>query len=235
MYLVDLPIDIVTNNARVRAFRPAPSTESTAEKAASALSGTVYHGVNKVEADLAPGPGNTVTAHFSFRIPSIDAASFADLRNEVRGASIPDVSDRRLASAAGLTPPPPGAARMAAYAAQLLSAAVLGPPSVRDGPRNFGPADLQDTAVRALMTWIRTLDVTILDFSGELTASGMSPSTRKTGAYIPVTSIAFADGLTIPFAGYSDNVTLDTGDGGTLSLALPAGMWTKVAAGAPSG
>lgn len=235
MYVVTLPDDLIARNARIRAALPAapgalPQTLAqalvvTGGISLSKLKGTLYYGVNKVEADLAPGPGNTVTASFDFEIPSIDATTFKALRGQIAGRPDLGVTEAQIAAAAGLGPPPPGANRMAAYAADLFSMAILGPPSVTEGARAFTAKALMRPAARPLLQALRLLPVVTLRFSGKLSADGIDPATRKVGAYIPVTSIVFDDKLTIPFAGYSDNVILDNPAGGTLRLSAKPSLW----------
>jgi hypothetical protein len=155
-------------------------------------------------------------------VPSISSVTFGAYRTGLEKA-LTVGAEQRVAQAAGITPPPPPdpASRMAGYALQLFSDVVFGGEEVSDQSRPF-------TATSTCMTMLaatRALDATQVSFSGTLTASSTSPTTAEVTAYVPVTVIEFADGLTIPFAGYSDNVLVDYG--GLKQLDVPGELWSE--------
>jgi hypothetical protein len=202
MYIVQLNPDLLEVNARIRAGRPRRGFTAPAP---ATLSGTLHNGYNAATAEIAPGSCGTVTVTFQITVLSITSTTFGDYRTLLKtllGAG----DERRIAQAAAIPPlpPPDPASRMATYALELFSGVVFGGEHVAGQSRAFSPTPNSTEVLAAT----RLLAVTEVTFSGTLTASA---ATGPVAAYVPITAVEFDDGLTIPFAGYSDNVLVDVG------------------------
>jgi hypothetical protein len=226
MYVVTLDPDLLEVNARVRAARVRLKAVSP-----PVYNGTLHNGYSQATAQIAPGSSGEITVSFHFVIVSVPSATFDLYRTEMQDL-LSAGTEQALAAAAGITPrpPPAPASRMAEYVDQLFADLVFGGAAVSQEARSFGDGDCATSACTGMLAAIRRLDVTEVSFSGTLTASSASPATAQAAAYIPITAVEFDDGLTIPFAGYSDNVLVD--DGGDLKpLAIPGAFWSEPPAG----
>lgn len=224
MYIVKLDPDLLEVNARIRSAAMLQDVVT-----APGLGGTLYNGYNQATAQIAPGTSGNVTVTFEFDVMSVTSATFDLWRTQVQQI-VSAATEQAVATAAGIAPQPPPApaSRMASYAGQLFADVVFGGAPVSGQARAFGAGDCASASCRRMLGAIRRLDVTQVSFSGTLTASSDSPATAQVSAYVPVTAVAFDDGLTIPFAGYSDNVLVD--DGVLKTLPVPGGFWTAPAA-----
>jgi hypothetical protein len=220
LYVVKLNPNLLEVNARIaRALANDVSTTS--------LSGTLHTGYNQVTAQIAPGTTGTITVSFELVVLSISSTTFDLYRAGLR-ALLSVGTEQAVAQAAGITTPPPDpASRMASYAGQLFSAVVFSGQLVSEQSRAFSEDDCATSACASMLAATRLLDVTQVKFSGTLTASSESPATAQVAAYVPITAVEFADGLTIPFAGYSDNVLVD--DGALKRLDVPGEYWSGLA------
>jgi hypothetical protein len=203
---------------------------NAAISASPALGGTVHNGYNEITAAVAPGTSGTVTVSFDLVVPSVSAPTF-DLYRETLTNELGGATEKRIAQAAGITTPPPPApaSRMASYSLQLFSEVVFDSEVVSDQSRAFTAQDCTSSECQRVLADTRQLEVTQVKFSGTLTASGASPATQEVAAYIPITAIEFGDGLTISFAGYSDNVLVD--DSGLTRFDIPGDFWSELADG----
>jgi hypothetical protein len=222
VHIVKLDPDLLEVNARIAA-----GARKSAVKGAlvSPSSGTLHNGYNQATAQIVPGTSGTVTVSFEIVVLSVPSAPFDFYRTRLQQV-LGDGTEQRIAGAAGITPAPPPApaSRMAGYVDELFSEVVFAGATVSDQSRAFGCA----TPACTRMLWaMRLLEVTEVSFSGTLTASSASPATAEVAAYIPITAVEFSDGLTIPFAGYSDNVLVD--DGVLKQLDVPADFWSEPA------
>jgi len=237
VYIVKLSPNLLEVNARIRASAAMPQgtgarapTDVVAASGAGAapLSGTLHNGYNQATASIAPGTSGTITVTFQIMVLSISAATFGGYRARLQEI-VSAGTEQEVSRAAGISalPPPDPSSRMASYALQLFSDVVFDGQAVSDQSQAFSDADCATSACLKMLAATRLLDVTQVSFSGTLTASSESPATAQVAAYVPITAIEFADGLTIPFAGYSDNVLVD--DGGLTPLDIPREFWSAVA------
>ncbi|WP_108262577.1 globin family protein [Mangrovicoccus ximenensis] len=115
-------------------------------------------------------------------------------------------------------------------------APVLGPLGAMGGApvtdRNTAfaaPAGLASAATGMLVR-MRALHVAMVHLKGEIEVDAQATGQAGSGTriHVPVTAVAFSDGLTIPFAGYSKTVYLPRATG-ALRLDLPAALWSCAA------
>jgi hypothetical protein len=229
VYIVKLNPDLLEVNARIRAAGARAGIVQAAGVPAPPLSGTLYNGYNEATARIAPGTSGTITVSFQFLVPSISSSTFDMYRAELQSL-LSLGTEQAVATAAGITaqPPPAPASRMASYVDGLFSDVVFDGAAVSGQSRTFGDDDCATAACTSMLSAIRRLDVAQVTLSGTLTASSESPATAEVAAYVPITAVEFDDGLTIPFAGYSDNVLVD--DGGLTPVAVPGELWSEVTA-----
>jgi hypothetical protein len=227
VYIVKLNPDLLEVNARIGASPTALPSEFTPP-----LSGTLHNGYNQVTAQIAPGSPGIVTVSFQMVVLSISSATFEMYRARLRKI-LSAGTEPGVARAAGIPamPPPAPASRMASYVDQLFSEVVFGGEAVSDQASPFSEDECAGSACTRMLAATRLLHVTQVSFSGTLTASSTSPATEQVAAYVPITAVEFADGLTIPFAGYSDNVLVD--DGGLEPLGVPGAFWSELAGDLP--
>lgn len=236
MYIVKLSPDLIQANARVAASSPMPrdgiagavADVSEASGVPSAiLSGTLHNGYNEVTAQVAPGTSGTITVTFDIVVISVASVTF-DLYRAALKEALGEGTEAGIAKTAGIgpLPPPEPASRMASYAQQLFSNLVFAGQLVSDQSQAFSDQDCTVSGCRPMLAGTRSLDLTEVSFSGTLTASSQSPATAKVAAYVPITAIEFSDGLTIPFAGYSDNVLVDYT--GLRPFAIPGTFWSEL-------
>ena len=236
MYVVKLNPNVLEENARVATSsamprkRIADAVADVGEVLSATLSGTLYNGYNEVTAQVAPGTSGTVTVTFDIVVVSVASVTFDLFRGalkDVLGAG----TESAIAQAAGIgpLPPPEPSSRMASYVLQLFADVVFDGQVVSDRSRAFGAQECSGCACRRMLAVTRSLDVTEVQFSGTLTASSTSPATAEVAAYVPITAIEFSDGLTIPFAGYSDNVLVDYS--GLKLFDIPGEFWSELAGG----
>jgi hypothetical protein len=222
LYVVKLDPNLLEVNARI-------ARALANDVSATSLSGTLHNGYNRVTAQIAPGTTGTITVSFELLVLSISSTTFNLYRGALQ-ALLSVGTEQAVAQAAGITTPPPDpASRMASYVDQLFSAVVFSGQPVSEQSRTFSEDDCATSACASMLAATRLLDVTQVKFSGTLTASSESPATAQVAAYVPITAVEFADGLTIPFAGYSDNVLVD--DGGLNQLDVPGDFWSELAGG----
>jgi hypothetical protein len=229
VYIVKLDPDLLAVNARIRAAASRKRVAPAALEAVPPLSGTLHNGYNEATAQIAPGTSGTITVSFEFGVLSVSSSTFDLYRTQLQEV-LSVGTEQGVATAAGITTqrPPAPASRMAGYVDVLFSDVVFHGAAVSGQSTAFGDDDCSTSACTKMLAAIRRLDVTQVDFSGTLTASSESPATAEVAAYIPITAVEFDDGLTIPFAGYSDNVVVD--NGGLKRLAIPGGFWSEPAA-----
>jgi hypothetical protein len=227
VYIVKLDPHLLEVNARIR--RTGALTADVGPPSAP-LSGTLHNGYNEASAQIVPGTSGTITVSFQFVVVSISSSTFDLYRTELQ-EMLTVGTEQTVATAAGITtqPPPPPASRMASYVDQLFSDVVFHGAEVSDQSRTFSGNDCATSACTSMLAAMRLLDVTQVTFSGTLTASSESPATADVAAYVPITAVEFVDGLTIPFAGYSDNVLVDAD--GLQPLDVPAEFWSDAAGG----
>jgi hypothetical protein len=241
MYVVKLNPTVLEENARIAASSGMPRAEmSDAATDTSApsgilsatLSGTLHNGYNEATARIAPGTSGTVTVTFEFGVVSVASVTFDLYRAAVKEAvGIGTETDISQAAGIGTLPPPEPSSRMASYALQLFADIVFDGNVVSDQSCAFSDQDCTVGGCQRMLEVTRALEVTEVLFSGTLTASSDSPATAQVAAYVPITAIEFSDGLTIPFAGYSDNVLVDYG--GLRALEVPGEFWSELAGGGP--
>jgi hypothetical protein len=235
MNIVQIPPDLLETNAKITAAATAAgdtlanflSGPSAAPPVAQApLSGTLYNGCNKVTANITPGVTGTIEVSFDITVLSISAHTFQKFRTALVKMWKGRPKEKEIAEAAGIVipPPPEPSSRMAGYAAQLFAELAFDGDVITHGSRAFDGGNGSDDC-REMLSIIRLLEVSQIKFSGTLTASSGSPATQSAAAYVPITSVAFADGLTIPFSGYSDNVLIDYE--GRQKLSIPNTFWAE--------
>jgi hypothetical protein len=227
MYVVKLNPHLLEVNARIRRIG---ALTADAGPSSAPLSGTLHNGYNQATAQIVPGTSGKITVSFQFVVLSISSSTFDLYRAELQEL-LTVSTEQTVATAAGITsqPPPAPASRMASYVDQLFSDVVFDGAEVSDQSRTFSGNDCATSGCTNMLAAMRLLDVTQVTFSGTLTASSESPATAEVAAYVPITAVEFGDGLTIPFAGYSDNVLVDAD--GLTPLAVPAEFWSDLAGG----
>jgi hypothetical protein len=243
VYVVKLNPNVLEENARIRASsarrRAGIAGALTDGGGALAtvpapLSGITHNGYNEVTAQIAPGTSGTVIVTFDITVVSVAAVPFDLYRaalTEILGVGT--VAGIAEAAGIGTLPPPEPSSRMASYVLELFTNVVFGGKIVSDQSRAFSEQDCTSGGCRRMLEVTRSLAVTEVQFSGTLTASSQSPATAQVAAYVPITAIEFSDGLTIPFAGYSDNVLVDYG--GLQLRAIPGAFWSEVTGGNDAG
>jgi hypothetical protein len=236
VYLVKLNPNLLEENARITASSARPRRGMTAGVAdvsiasgplTPPLSGTTHNGYNEVSAQIAPGASGTVTVTFDIVVVSVAAVPFDLYRVALRGI-LGVGAETGITEAAGIAtlPPPQPASRMASYALELFTDVVFGGTAVSDQSRAFSDQECTSDGCRRMLEVTRALEATEVQFSGTLTASSQSPATAEVAAYVPITAIEFSDGLTIPFAGYSDNVLVNYG--GLRACDIPGEFWSEL-------
>jgi hypothetical protein len=243
VYVVKLSPNLLEENARIIASSAMPREALTAAATGvsdasgilpAPLSGTTHNGYNEVTAQIAPGTSGTVVVTFDIVVVSVAALPFDLYRaalKEILGVG----TETGITEAAGIKtlPPPQPSSRMATYVLELFTDVVFGGIAVADQSRVFSDQDCTTGGCRRMLEVTRSLEVREVQFSGTLTASSQSPATAEVAAYVPITAIEFSDGLTIPFAGYSDNVLVDYG--GLRPCEIPGEFWSEVAGGDGAG
>jgi hypothetical protein len=229
MYIVRLNPDLLEVNARIAASPAMPrgrSGFSASPIPPTALSGTIHSGYNEVTASIAPGATGTITVSFDVVVPSVTSPAF-DLYRTTLTDDLSVATEQGIAEAAGIgtLPPPAPASRMASYVLALFSDVVFDGEVVSDQSRAFTDEECVSSECKRMLTVTRRLEMTQVTFSGTLTASGASADTADVAAYIPITAIEFSDGLTVSFAGYSDNVLVD--DSGLTPFDIPGEFWSE--------
>lgn len=232
MYIVKLNPNLLADNARLQAsIDPAKGAGARAAQPAT-LSGRIHRGHNEAFASVAQGSSGTATVAFEFDILTVSASVFDGFRatlNEVYGGTELD-SAVALAAGIRMPPPPTPASRMSDYAVQLFAAQLFDGTVLSDTSLPFGAGNCRSEHCLRMLAALQALEVVTVKFKGELTASSVSTASRRVSAYIPVTAVEFDNGVTIPFAGYSDNVFVDAGPGALPNaLAVPAGFWSDAA------
>jgi len=231
VYIVKLNPDLLEVNARVR--RTGALTDDVTTLS-TPLSGTLHNGYNEATAQIAPGTSGKITVSFEFVVLSVSSSMFDLYRTELQEV-LTVSTEQAVATAEGIAtqPPPAPASRMASYVDQLFSDVVFHGAEVSDQSRPFSGNDCATSGCTNMLAAMRLLDVTQVTFSGTLTASSESPATAEVAAYVPITAVEFGDGLTIPFAGYSDNVLVDAD--GLTPLDIPAEFWSDPGGGLGAG
>jgi hypothetical protein len=222
---------VVDRNAAVeRSSARRRMTMDTAEVDLEAMSGTIHLGVNEAEVRLAPGQSGSIRAVVDFVVPSVTASTFDRLHEAVAG-----MLDRSVATAldkaAGLVPGlgAPVAGRMAEYVRCLLDLVLPGGVvAPGDAGSRFDTAHCVARACRPVISVIRSLPVARLELSGTLDVVGGPGHPPTATASVPVTVVGFDDGYTVPFAGYSDNLTVSLASTPVL-VAVPAECWATIA------
>lgn len=223
MNIIQLPADLIERNARLLSATPdrgASLDERLAaplardQQDAAVLSGVLRNGHLEVTASVPPGTSGNVHVTFEMMVPSISAQMFRRYRLALAGLWADPAMERRIARQAGIVPPPPPdpASRMARYALDLFADLVFDDAPIQDCDRRFD-AKGASVGCRQMLSVMRRLDVSRLRAEGTLEASSQAPDTRYAVAYVPITAVLFDDGLTIPFAGYSANVSARYGIG----------------------
>ena len=198
------------------------------------LSGTTHNGYNEVTAQIAPGTSGTVTVTFDIVVASVAAVPFDVYRatlTEILGVGT--ATGITEAAGIGTVAPPQPSSRMASYVLELFTDVVFAGKTVSDQSRAFSDQDCTTGGCRRMLEVTRSLEVTEVQFSGTLMASSQSPATAEVAAYVPITAIEFSDGLTIPFAGYSDNVLVDYH--GLQPCEIPGEFWSELTGGSGAG
>jgi hypothetical protein len=229
MRIIHLRPDLIENNARIRASEVSPRARGVLGLASegASLSGTIHSGYSEVSACVSKEAGGTIQIQFEFEVPSISAEAFDLLRLRI-DKFLGDERERALASEAGIAaPPPPPASRMACYAACLIGKLLLGGVVVSNDSLAFNAASCAAPGCVDILRAIRALDATRLRLEGSITVGSQSSLPEKARAYVPLTSIEFDDGLTVPFSGYSDNLVVV--DGSLEKPHLPLSLWREEA------
>lgn len=237
MYNIKLDLELLKSNAKIIGAIPhIPQTEfgkalngdiSTFHNFPMSLSGIIHNGHNEVTASIVPGASGTVDLSFEIKVPSITPLSFDFYRFFLKKYLMN--TEENIAQAAGIIcpPPPEAASKMANYALQLFSELVFDGELISNQSRTFNvPSGSSSKYLNVLKaTRLLSVMVTKASFSGNLSLRPSSAAhSRKVSAYVPTTVIEFEDGLKIPFAGYSDNVSVDYN--GLKSIAIPKELWS---------
>jgi hypothetical protein len=243
MYVVRLNPSVLEENARIAASSGMPRAgiadaatdiSPPSGTVSATLSGTLHNGYNEATAQIAPGDSGTVTVTFEFGVVSVASVTFDLYRAAMRHlVGIGTETDISQAAGIGTLPPPEPSSRMASYALQLFTNVVFDGKVASNQSSAFSDQDCTVGGCQRMLEVTRSLEVTEVLFSGTLTASSASLTTAQVAAYVPITAIEFNDGLTIPFAGYSDNVLVD--DGGLRALQVPGEFWSELAGGGGPG
>jgi hypothetical protein len=222
MNIVSLPVEILRRNARIRMRRPMAVSPETG---LYTLAGTLHSGYNEVTAEVAKGAQGRITLTFQLEFPSVPAAGFDLFRRNLKPILGGHPSETSIARAAGIppSPPPQASTRMADYAALLFSHVVFEGAAVTDSNNSFPAPSSTDDRAYGMLTEVRSLDVKAIQLNGTLEVD-TDAGAREASVYVPVTSVAFDDGLTVPFAGYSDTALLGLAQG-TRAISLPRSLW----------
>lgn len=229
MYIVTLPQDLIQRNHLILASSGEKRLKTdekqliTPPNTASMLSGTVYQGYNQVYAQLTAGSQGSIELHFELSIPSISAATFASYRDEIRQILSPE-DELHIAIAAGIKPPPPQAAtKMANYGLQLFAQQIVKGVNITAHSISFNAFSSSADCQKILLS-MRQLAVVQVQFSGSLALSSHLTTTQNLAVYLPITSIVFGDGLTIPFSAYATNALIT--ETPQQQLTIPEHFWS---------
>lgn len=216
VYIVNLDPQLVEKNSAILDAEPRAHAHTLLDRAnrtADALAwtpnldGTLHCGVNEVEAHILPGSGNAITASFDFVVPSVSATAFASFKSQL-AQLLGEQLEQTVSQVSGIgpLPPPPPASRMACYSLHLYSHVLFAGVLMSNQSQTFSETNCTTIWCVPVLQLTRMLPVVQVRFSGTLQTDGQPSSATDVTASIPVTMIEFADGLTIPFAGYSDNI-----------------------------
>lgn len=230
MNIVRLDPNLLEVNGRIVTSQAMPAVDGIEALSISSapFSGTVCNGYDEVTAQITPGSTGTIELSFDIVALSISSSTFDGYR-ELLKKILKDPTEENIAQSAGIgtAPPPTPSSRMASYARQLFSDVVFGGEMIADQNRKFSAQDCISRECKLMLTVMRLLPVTKVKFSGTLKASTEQPAPQQVAAYIPITAIEFGDGLTIPFAGYSDNVLVAYQ--GLRLFEIPLKFWSDLA------
>ena len=202
-----------------------------ASKESPPLSGIIYNGCNKVFAYVAPGSSGSAKVSFDITVPSISSHTFDAFRDSV-GDLLGPTRESKISEAAGIrtcppAPPPAPSSRMAGYALHLFADLLFDGEVRYDDRRSFSDGNCKSSDCKGVLRAIRSLDVSLIKFSGTLVATSLSADSTSVAAYVPLTSVEFKDRLTIPFSGYSDNVRVSMDDKDPRFTVLES-FWTEL-------
>ena len=193
------------------------------------MGGTLHQGYQKATASVTDGDSQSIEVSVSFVTMSVSSRSFDSFRSLVK-ATLGSVVESRIANLAGIvtTPPPAPSSRMAYYTQYLYSEILFNGDQISDQNRKFGPRDLLSSNSAAILALTRLLEVSKVTLTGKLSVSSTPPFPSYLEAFVPITAIQFDDGLTIPFAGYSNNLVIKSSE--VRSLEIPSVFWHEMTA-----
>ncbi len=219
--LISLPTGLIDRNAQIALAENTQQLGRSRRQAA----GVIHNGHCSVTATIAPGSGGKIALSFEMEVPSVTAPSFARLRDTLSPILAPKPSEQSVATRAGIppAPPAPAASRMAAYAATLFADLFFDGHVDLEVDHPFDAMNGQNVPRTQAVYAVRGTNLGVLRLSGTIEVSADFDG-AETQVYVPVTAIAYDDGVTIPFAGYAETALIDA-KAQRLSVAMPQMFW----------
>ena len=203
---VKLPTDLINQNKAIRSSIMATMASPSSE----GLSGKIFHGQSKVYANPIPG-GVTSPVKYELEMPSVTEKAFDQFRNSVTvfmGTAV----ESEISLAARIENDVLPASRMSSYAINLLIRlfGFTKEELEHDGGVAFNCRNCQSKNGTDILEAMRELETATLHFSGTLEINPNGDASTRVEVIVPVTSVEFSDGLTIPFAGYTREVKMNS-------------------------
>ncbi|MFB2661071.1 hypothetical protein [Shewanella mangrovisoli] len=214
MYLITLPQDLISRNEVILRqngeyrLNHLPQALVKTVINTPTINGILYKGYNQVSAQVTSGSHNSVELTFELSIPSISAATFAYFRNEVR-QKLGSGEELQISTAAGIGPYPPPKAetRMASYGVELFAKQIIKEVDINLNSFDFNGMTAS-LIIQKILQDIRLLPVEQIKFSGSIALNSNLTTTQSISVYLPISTVVFSDGLTIPFSAYASNAVI---------------------------
>jgi hypothetical protein len=223
--ILDLSPRIVSANLELDEASKAAVGGAGAAFAASDARGTVHNGVNTISASVGMESNTvdssneiTISLQFDAYVSSVPIQSFNDLRSILAGLVGSD-KVLRIDRDAGIPAGAQDGSGMERFAVSLFSGMFGGDFMVPE--RDFSATDCagSDWKCVDVLQAIRGLKPQVLHFSGKLHVQGPPDVPQRMVASIPVTTVNFGSGYTVPFTGYAGPIVVeDAAPAGDLAL-----------------
>lgn len=190
----------------------------------SGYSGIVHNGYVRVHAGLKPGETGKIELKFKAGAISVTNGAFAILRSLLQGILEPPYSEEKIAEQAGLSQyvqPGESRGRMSVYASHLFADLYFNGVVKSNAETKFEAS--ADRSKLAAMNAVRSSRTHEILMAGTILVDAPIGG-KSTDVFIPITTIRYTDGVTIPFVGYGDNVIVKTNEG-LKGYALDAVNW----------
>ncbi len=219
--LITLPADLIPHNSEIAQAERTDQLGRSRRQAA----GVIHNGHCSVTAAIAPGSAGKIALSFEIELPSVTDPSFDKLRGTLAQILAPKRSEKAIAARAGIPPSPPAsdASRMATYAATLFADLFFDGHVDLETDHPFDAMKGHHITLTEAAYAVRGAKLGMLRLSGTIEVSADFDG-AETQVYVPVTAVAYDDGITIPFAGYAETALVDT-KSQRLSVPMPRMFW----------